>query len=372
MSKNILEIDSNMAIKDPQLEGISWYSPLNQNMFSSYGSSSFNEGNYFRLKESEREEIYPISDAVWYLSTNPAGIQIKFKTNSTRILLDVVLRDLHNMHHMPATGQCGFDLYVFDEDMNDYVHHSTTVYDIKSKTYKVDMSHFYEVSKAKVMRKYILNFPLYQGVESVKIGLETDSITLPDSFSNEGKIVVYGTSIAQGGCVSRPGLLYTNILSRLLDTEVVNQGYSGSAMLEPIMGDIIGRIENQKLFVIDAEANAGCDFNYIMEKNLESFIEEYKKHQPNTPILLVSRSLFSMDRYDNERVQLRKFYRKFMLDLIEKYQSNGCSMYFLDGDKFFDGFLINFTEFTVDGLHPTDFGNYLIAKAHYDKIKDIL
>lgn len=372
MSKNILDIDSNMAIKDPQLKGISWYSPLNKGMFASYGSNAFDEGNYFRLSNTMREAIYPISDAVWYLATNPAGIQLKFQTNSRRILLDVSLRDIHNMPHMPATGQCGFDLYVFDSDMNQYVHHSTSVYDLRSNCFKVDMSHFYEVNDEKVMRKYILNFPLYQGVKELKIGLESDSITLPDYFDNNGKIVIYGTSITQGGCVSRPGLLYTNILSRLLDIEVVNQGYSGSAMLEPIMGDFIGQIKEQKLFVIDAEANAGCDFNYLMEKNLESFINEYKKHQPSTPILLVSRSLFSMDRYDNERVNLKKYYREFMFKLIDKYQKAGQAIYFLDGDKFFDGFMLNFTEFTVDGLHPTDFGNYLIAKAHYDKIKDII
>ena len=29
-------------------------------------------------------------------------------------------------------------------------------------------------------------------------------------------VVVYGTSITQGGCVSRPGMLYSSILSRLI------------------------------------------------------------------------------------------------------------------------------------------------------------
>ena len=164
------------------------------------------------IPEEEREEIHDVSDAVWYLATNPAGLQLKFCTDSSRILLDVKLRDYHNMPHMPATGQCGFDLYVFDEKMNQYVHHSTTTYDISKKEYKVDMSHFYKFDNGKAMRKYILNFPLYQGVSDLKIGLETDSNTFPDTYKNDGKIVVYGTSIAQGGCVSRPGLLYTNIL----------------------------------------------------------------------------------------------------------------------------------------------------------------
>lgn len=372
MTTNILEIDSNMAIKDPHTEGISWYSPLNKKMFKAYGTTAFYEGEYSRLTKKEREAIKPISDAVWYLSTNCSGIQLKFKTNSTRILIDVNLRDYHNMHHMPATGQCGFDLYVFDEKMHEFVHHNTSTYNIKDKAYRAELSRFSYYNKEKIEREYILNFPLYQGLIDLKIGLDTDSTTTPASFKKDGKIVVYGTSIAQGGCVSRPGLLYTNILSRWLDIEVVNQGYSGSAMLEPIMGDIIGQISDQKLFVIDAEANAGCDFNYIMEKNLENFIMEYKKHQPKTPILLVSRMLFSMDCYDQERIELKNYYKDFVKKLIKKLEKDDQKIYFLDGDNFFDGHKLNFTEFTVDGIHPTDFGNYLIAKSHFDIIKDII
>lgn len=372
MKKNILEVDSNMAIKDPLIEGITWYSPLNKNMFNSFGSMAFDEGEYCRLTKEERESILPISDAVSYLATHPAGIQLKFKTNSTQILIDVTLRDYHNMHHMPATGQCGFDLYVFDNELGEYVHHSTATYNIKEKNYKASLSRFGDYSKELIERDYILNFPLYQGVLDLKIGLDTNSITTPSSFNNDGKIVIYGTSIAQGGCVSRPGLMYSNILSRWLDIEVFNQGYSGSCMLEEEMSTIIGQIPNQRLFVIDAEANAGCDFNYLMRDRLEEFINEYRKYQPHTPILLVSRCLFSLDRYDKQRRDLMNFYEEFVKNLILKLDKPNAKIYYLDGKNFFNGYKLNYTEFTVDGVHPTDFGNYLIAKSHYDTIKEIL
>ena len=82
--------------------------------------------------------------------------------------------------------------------------------------------------------------------------------------------------------------------------------------------------------------------------------------------------VWGLDIYDDERVKLRKHYKEFMLNLIEKFQKDGYKIYFLDGENFFNGFKINFTEFTVDGVHPTDFGNYLIAKAHFDAINAIL
>ena len=367
--KNILDFDPNMAISDPDIEGIVWFSPLNKNMFQAYGSESFYEGDYARLSKEERNEIIKVSESVEWLSKHSAGLQLKFKTNSTRILIDVELRAPHDMAHMPATGQCGFDLYVYDENMKDYVLHNTGTYQISKTKYRAELSVFSYFSKELIEREYIINFPLYQGVKDLMIGLDNDSLTKPVKFKNDGKIVIYGTSIAQGGCVTRPGLMYSNVLSRWLDMEIYNQGYSGSAMLEPIMGDIIGHIKNQKLLIIDAEANAGCDLT--MENNLESFILNYKKYCPNVPILLVSRCLFNLDRYDTRRVKLKKYYKSFINNLINKFELEGHKMYFLDGDNFFEGFKFNYTEFTVDGIHPTDFGNYLIAKHHYDAIKKI-
>ena len=39
----------------------------------------------------------------------------------------------------------------------------------------------------------------------------------------------YGSSITQGGCASRPGMAYQNIISRHFDCDHINLGFSGSA-----------------------------------------------------------------------------------------------------------------------------------------------
>jgi len=44
-------------------------------------------------------------------------------------------------------------------------------------------------------------------------------------------------------------------------------------------------------------------------------------------------------------------------------------MYFLDGSKFFAD---NFTEYTVDGIHPTDLGSWAIAKAYNNFLRKVL
>ena len=368
--KNIADIDPNMAVKDPDIEGITWYSPLNQKMFKAYGSEAFYEGDYARLSRLQREEVEKISPDVAFLSKWCAGLQLKFKTNSCKIMLDVTLRNPQDMNNMTTIAQCGFDIYVYDEAAKEFIFHNAGAYPRHLEEYRVELSLFNYFDKSQKEREFIINFPLYQGIKDVKIGLDSNSITTPSEYKNDGKIVIYGTSIAQGGCVSRPGLAYTNILSRWLDMEVYNQGYSGSAMLEAVMGDMIGQVSNPKLLVIDAEANAG--WTYKMKDNLENFIIEYKKHHPNVPILLVSRCLFAADMFDEEHIKLREFYKEFVHNLIEKYRNLGYEMYFLDGDHFFDGYKFHFTEFTIDGVHPTDFGSYLMANHHFKAIKEIL
>ena len=83
-------------------------------------------------------------------------------------------------------------------------------------------------------------------------------------------------------------------------------------------------------------------------------------------------SVIVSSEFERQAKRFAKKYKSFVDDFIKKYQERGYKMYFLDGDKFFDGFEMNYTEFTVDGIHPTDFGNYLIAKYYYESIEKII
>lgn len=365
--KKITDVDINMALKDPKLDNIIWYDARNKNKFNLCGTVT---DNYNRFSDDTLELLKDVSEAVCWLSHHSSGLQLKFETDSLKVLIDVALAASHDMDHMTATAQCGFDIYFYDEIVSKYVLLQTTRFDRSQTEYQCELSQLYNYTNEKKMRKYVINFPLYQQVNSVKIGLEQSSQVKPVYFKNPGVITHYGTSIAQGGCVSRPGMMYTNILSRYLDTEILNYGFSGCAMCESEIGEVLGKIPNQKLFIIDAEANAGC--SDIMEHNLEKFINAYKKNSPNVPIILVTRCKFHFDKYDQKRIELNKFYIEFTKKLVEKYQLQGHKMYFLDGSNFFDGFNLDYTEFTVDGVHPTDFGTYLIAMSYLRKIKEVL
>ena len=74
-------------------------------------------------------------------------------------------------------------------------------------------------------REYMLYLPLYDGLISLSIGVDslaTISQPLVDYPIRKILLFFYGTSILQGGCASRPGMAHTNIISRRLNRECIN------------------------------------------------------------------------------------------------------------------------------------------------------
>ena len=96
--------------------------------------------------------------------------------------LEVTLTNGSNMDHMPATGQSGVDLYVGEPGKQRYC--STSRISPEALDYTVTL---FRGSKAN--RNFTLNFPLYNGVKSLEIGVAAGSkVTAPPPFQQEGVI----------------------------------------------------------------------------------------------------------------------------------------------------------------------------------------
>ena len=90
---------------------------------------------------------------------------------------------------------------------------------------------------------------------SLKIGSDKGATFRFLPVINEKPVVIYGSSIVQGASPSRPGLTWTNTLKRLTGYNIVNMGFSGSCLMEPVLFDALSEID-ARCFVIDPIPNS--------------------------------------------------------------------------------------------------------------------
>ena len=72
--------------------------------------------------------------------------------------------------------------------------------------------------------------------------------------SLEKPIILYGTSIAQGACASRPAMAWGTILQRSLDYPLINLGFSGNGKLAKEVLQFIGETD-ARLYILDCMPN---------------------------------------------------------------------------------------------------------------------
>ncbi len=202
----------------------------------------------------------------------------------------------------------------------------------------------------KKTREYLLYLPLYNGVSKVSIGIpKAASIKAGKPPKQQLPLVFYGTSITQGGCASRPGMVHTAILGRQLDCEVINLGFSGNGTMDMSMATLLTEIK-ASAYVIDCLPNMQASG---VRARVKPLVKALRKSQPNTPIILVEDRSYAnsflvtskAQRSQQSRLQLRKAFQ----DL----QSSGMRrLYYLPGSDLLGGD----GEGTVDSSHPSDLG----------------
>ena len=191
-----------------------------------------------KYKKNVRKEV-------WSLSQNSAGLSIRFKTNSKKVIFKWSVKNDFKMNHMTAVGIKGLDIYENLDNKWNYFSSGLP------KT--PDNKHSLHFKNKNIDRKFCLYLPLYDTITKLCIGINSDSHL--KYFTNDKQpIVFYGTSITQGGCASRPGLAHTNIISRNSGYPCINLGFSGNGHLETNIGKILSTI-HAKCYIIDCLPN---------------------------------------------------------------------------------------------------------------------
>lgn len=353
--------DEYLKVGKSQIEGMKVIDPLKENV-SFYGAPWIKTNkNYERLDINDEKNIKEASVKCYNLGKCSSGIQLHFRTNSKKLIIHATVPNTAGLSGMTWVAQAGFDCYV-----------GTSYDDLKfidtSRCYPIAKTYEYTFFKDLPGDKLVvINFPLYNKVESMYLLIEDDAYIMPVDEIKE-KIVFYGTSITQGGCASRPGLCYTNILSRRLKKEIVNLGFSGNAFGEAYFAKIMTKIKDVRMYVINYEANAGV--NGKLEATMEEFIKTIRKYDKDTPIVVASRIKYIFDDLLPDTLgKNRERIRLFQENLIKRLSENDNNLYYVDGSKILGE---KYDELTIDAIHPNDLGFMVIADELEKIIKEIL
>ncbi len=288
--------------------------------------------------------------AVWSLSHLSAGLCVRFTTDAPSIQVRWTLlgRDAAALPHMPATGVSGVDFYVQRKGGQwEFVDNGRPASGTNKSSFGVPPG-----------AQYLLYLPLYNGVKAVEIGIPPGrKIAACAATGHCRPIAIYGTSITQGGCASRPGMAWTSIVGRKLDAPVINLGFSGSGMMEPAMADLLAELD-PSVYVLDCVANMSPA---MVTERLVPFVEKLRASHPTTPILLAEDSSVRNECPTAKGRLVRAAYQKLTAAGVK-------NLYFLASQ----GMLGDDGEGTVDGCHPTDLGMMRLADAFVKALCPIL
>lgn len=345
----IEDIDKNFKVEtNIEREGLIFQNVLSA-PFKVHGLMHI-DGKYRRLPEEIAKGTNP---GVLALHANTAGGRLRFKTNSPYIAIKAFMPQVYNWVHFPMTGSSAFDLYVDNSYFRTFVPPLNingsyeSVHDLDGK-----------------MHEILIHFPLYSEVSDLFIGIKEGCEVLEaDPYKTELPIVYYGSSITQGGCASRPGMAYQNILSRRLSCEQLNLGFSGSAKGEQIMADYIAGLE-MSVYVQDYDHNAPTN-EHLMATHEKFFLTIREKH-PDLPVIFATRPHVADDTFGNYSGQRAAIIEKTYNDALKRGDKN---VYYLGNAALTE---LCGNEGNVDNTHPTDFGFMSMALAFEKVLKVIL
>ncbi len=308
----------------------------------------YSEPVYRRMPQEAADKV---SSGVASLSTRTAGGRLRFVTDSEYVAIRVIRPfRTYIMPHMAFLGASGFDVYVKEE--RGYIYAGSLIPPVRFTEGFEAILHF----RSRKERDLTLNFPLYDNVSELYIGLEEGAVCRKaPGYRNEKPVLFYGASITQGGCASRPGNSYQGFLSRWLDLDYINLGFSGSAKGEQAIADYLATLDVSS-FVMDYDANSTFE---MLEPTHRAVYETFRRAHPATPVLLVSNCHW---RYSPEQEKTDEARREIIRRHFGEWSNAGDrNLYYLDGRTMFarEGEY----DCTVDGAHPNDLGFWNMAKA---------
>ena len=356
--ESYINLDKNMVV-DTTIGDVEvvWYDVRKQ-PFSLHGFyDPENEPIFRRLPPDVASET---SGAVGKLSKESAGGRVRFSTDSPYIAIRAKYLVVGHASHISLVSTSGFDMYIDGEFGSRYVLDFRMPYDMTNSYEQIIRLNSGE------MRSYTINFPIHAVVESLEIGVAPNSIVkeaIP--YRDIKPVIFYGSSIVHGTAASRPGNIYPAMLSRELNLDFRNMGFSGNAKGEPVLAEYLATLP-MSVFVCDYDHNAPTAEH--LEETHYQFYEIIREKNPEVPYIMITRpNYWTMIRVQDQILKRRDI---IMRSYLRARDNGDQNVYFIDGMSF--NVYPHQYEMTVDHVHPNDAGFIRMADEIGTVIRHVL
>ncbi len=294
------------------------------------------------------EHVTKFNETAQIMGRYSTGVGIRFATNSRNIGVKYTLLYNSHVNIQAASGTKGIDLYILDSN-NRWRHLINSRPEDQKDQEELTMM----TGLDGAMHEFIMYLPLYDGVTDFKLAVDDNATVTKgnyDAIDSSKKIVLYGTSIQQGGGATRTGMTPTCIMQRALNCEFINLAFAGGGKMETTAAQAIATIKGVSAFVIDPIPN--CTDEDI--KNLTiPFVKTIRDANPGVPVFMVEGPMYSYALPGTGH----EIYLKYKNDLyhdayLKLLEENPANLYYIDCEN------INGpdNDGCSDGIHLTDLG----------------
>lgn len=298
---------------------------------------------WVRLPMRLKTELPP---KVWTLAQVPAGVRLRFATDSAVVGVVATGSSGAAAAHVTAFGSAGVDLYV------DRGYRGSAAPDTRGQLRKE-----WETGRERARREIAIYLPYGRPLALKEIVLQPGASIWPAKpYAIAKPVVYYGSSITQGIAASNAGATYQALLERWLDVDFVNLGFSGNGFGEPVLARAVAEID-AACFVVDYWANPTTE---IFRATLPGFIATLRAKHPTTPILVTGPYYNPSEDLPGDagrrQIEKRAFAREFV---AARRAAGDTRIVHVDGLEMLSR---EQADGLVDGRHANTLGFYLCAK----------
>lgn len=216
--------------------------------------------------------------------------------------------------------------------------------------------------KSKELEDITIWLPRNEVIADIEISVDDDAQMLePTPYKYSKPILYYGSSITEGGCCASITNGYNAIISRHLDVDYYNFGFSGNARGDMNMAEFIAGVD-MSIFVYDYDHNAPTVEH--LAATHEPFFKHIRNVHPDLPVVMMTRPAI---KYTDDHKARREVVRTTYENALNAGDKN---VWFIDGETFFGA--TDRELCTIDRIHPNDLGFAKMAAVVEPVIKSIL